>query len=207
MHLSNYLENEVLDHILGTGAFTMPSVWGALHNGSPGETGANELSGGSYARQAIAFGAASGGTAANTAQEEWNLTGVTASTVLFLGFFDAVTTGNFLWSIPIGGTSATFTATNTGDVFTSYGHALANDDRVILGTAPGSALPAGPSEDTVYWIVGVSGSTFQISATQGGGAIALTSDGEGIAFFLDAKPFIDGDTFRMAIGDIDCFLE
>lgn len=206
-HLSNFLENEILDHILGTGSYTMPTVYGSLHSGAPGETGANELTGGSYARQLIAFGAASGGAASNSAIEEWDLTGVTSGNVLFVGLWDAVTTGNYLWTVPLGGAAYTFTALASSDVITSYGHALVNDNRVIVDADPGSALPTGLSEDTVYFVVGVSGNTFQLSTTQGGGAINLTADGEGIAFFVDAKAFNNGDTFRIAAGDLDLTID
>jgi hypothetical protein len=53
--LSDYLENELLDHVLGTGSYSAP---GTLHLGlftaNPGESGvSNEVSGGSYARVAI----------------------------------------------------------------------------------------------------------------------------------------------------------
>ena len=136
-HLSDYLEDAILDHIVGTASLTSPTAWGSLHDDHPVETGANELTGGSYARQTIVFGSASGGTAANTAQEEWDLTGVTSGTVFFVGLFDASSAGNFLWSIPLGGTANTFTAEDTGELFTSYGHGLANDDRLVLGASPG----------------------------------------------------------------------
>lgn len=206
-NFSDYLEDAILDHILGTSALTSPTAWGSLHDGHPVETGANELSGGSYARQTIVFGAAASGTAANTAQEEWDLTGVTAGTIFFTGLYDAVTAGNFLWAIPLGGTAFTFTAQDTGDLFTNYGHTLANDDRVVLGASPGSALPTGVGETIIYFVVGVAGDTFQVSLTQGGGAVALTSDGEGIAYFVDAKTYNAGDTFRIAIGDMDVFID
>lgn len=207
MHLSNFLEDEILDHILGTGAYTSPTVYGALHDDAPGETGANELSGGSYARQTIAFGAASGGTASNSAQEEWDLTGVTSGEVLFVGLFDALTVGNFLWSVPLGGTPFTFTLATSTEVATSYDHTLADDDRVVVAAAPGSALPTGLSEDTVYWVVSTGTDVFGMSATQGGAEVATTVDGEGIAFLVDAKAFNSGDTFRIAAGDLDVYID
>lgn len=38
--LSNYAEDELLDHLMGTGAWTMPSaLWLQLHVGAPGEDG------------------------------------------------------------------------------------------------------------------------------------------------------------------------
>ncbi len=206
MHFSTYLEDALLDHITNFAALTAATLWSALHSDAPAETGANELTGGSYARQSTAFGASSGGTAANTALESFDLTGVTSGEIMFVGLWDAVSGVNFMWGVPLGGTPATFTALDTGDVFTSAGHGYANDDRVIITADGGSALPAGPAEDTVYWIVGVSGVTFQISTTQGGGAVVLTSDGEGISFLVDAKTFNNGDTFEIAIGDIDLFL-
>lgn len=211
MHFSNYLEDEILDHILGTGAaFGQPSAggpYGSLHSDAPGETGANELTGGSYARQQIAFGVSAGGLASNSAQEEWDLTGVTSGEVLFVGLWDAVSAGNFLWSIPLGQDSDTFTAQASTDTLTSYGHGRVNDERVVVGAPPGSALPTGLAEDTVYWVVGAAADTFQLSATMGGGAIDLTADGEGIAYLVDAKSFNSGDTFRIAAGDLDVSID
>jgi hypothetical protein len=202
--ISDYLENEINDHILGTGvAFPQPTNWLSLHHDHPAETGANELAGGGYARQTAAFNASAAGLADNTDQEQWtNLTDA-AGEVLFIGAWDAVSAGNFLWYAPLGGTPATFTAQATGDVFTSHGHTLANDDRVFVTAWPGSALPTGAAENTVYWVVGVAGDTFQLSTTMGGAAITLTADGEGIAYFIDVRTFNSGDTFQLAAGDLN----
>ena len=66
--MSNTLENEILDHILATGSFTMPTaVYLGLSVASMGEAAdGTELSGSSYARQAATFSAASGGTTSNS---------------------------------------------------------------------------------------------------------------------------------------------
>lgn len=209
--LSDFLENEILDHILGTGSYAMPTGFWSLHSDHPGETGANELSGGSYARQSIAFGVAVAGAAANTALEQWDLTGVTAATVFFAGYWDAATVGNFLWAVPLGPSgsviSATFTAQNAGDVLTSYAHGFVDNDRVYVKRASGSALPTGLSENTLYHVVGATTDTFQLSATQGGAAITLTSDGEGIAVRANGKPFTPGDLLQIAIGDLDMSID
>ncbi len=201
--LSDYLEDALNDHLLGTTPLTSPTNWMSLHSAEPGETGANELSGGGYARQSTAFDASAGGLADNTAAEAiTNLQGA-PNEVGYIGLFDAATVGNFLWWAPLGGTPNTFTATDTGDVFTSYGHALVNDDRVIVFDFPGSALPTGATAGTEYWVVGVAGDTFQLSTTQGGAAIVLTSDGEGIAYFVDYRSFNNGDNFNVAAGDLN----
>ena len=100
--LSNYLENELLDHALGTGSFTMPTtVRVALFNTSASlanlEAGTltGEISGGSYARQTPTFSAASGGATANTGALTW--TNMPADTVRFVAIMDAATSGNVLF--------------------------------------------------------------------------------------------------------------
>ena len=71
--MSNYLELEILDHILGTGAYTMPSnVYVGLATGSFGEDASgSELSGSGYTRKVAAFSAASGGTTSNSGAIEF----------------------------------------------------------------------------------------------------------------------------------------
>ena len=80
---SNYLENEILDHILGDNArtFTSPSALfvglfsgsaatalesGDATTGSTANWGYYEINNGDYARQAIDFAAASSGSAASS---------------------------------------------------------------------------------------------------------------------------------------------
>jgi len=66
---TNYLEDAVLNAVLRNVSFTSPAtVYVGLFTADPGEAGslANEVSGGSYARVSVTFGAPSGGTCANT---------------------------------------------------------------------------------------------------------------------------------------------
>lgn len=74
MSASNFIENEILDHLLGAAAYTAPAtLYVALHTADPGEAGTqttNETSGTSYARATVTnnatnFPAASGGSKAN----------------------------------------------------------------------------------------------------------------------------------------------
>lgn len=97
--LSNYLENELLDHALGTGSFTAPSnVYLALFTSDPTDAGSGtEVSGNGYARQLITFGASSSGTASNTSEETFTASGGNFGTVTHMGIFDALTTGNLLF--------------------------------------------------------------------------------------------------------------
>ena len=61
-NLSDYLENKLIDHFLGTTSYTMPTpVYVALYTVTPSDAGGGtEATGGSYARQTAAFAASSG---------------------------------------------------------------------------------------------------------------------------------------------------
>lgn len=78
------------------------------------------------------------------------------------------------------------TADGTANTLTGEGHALADDDRVILSNT-GGALPTGLSAPGNYYAVGVSGDAFQVSATEGGAAVDFTGAGTG-THFLGAIP-------------------
>ena len=58
--MSDYLENEILDHILATGAYTMPTtVYVGLATASFNDDNSGaELTGNNYARESAAFTAA-----------------------------------------------------------------------------------------------------------------------------------------------------
>ena len=96
---SNYLENKVLDHVLGTTAYTQPSPYLALFTSNPAEDASGtELSGNGYSRAAISFNAASGGSATGpTTAIEFTASGGDFGTVSHFGLFDASTSGNLLY--------------------------------------------------------------------------------------------------------------
>lgn len=95
---SDYLENELLDHVFGGAAFSAPSaVYLGLFTAAPSDAGGGtEVSTGGYARQEITFGTASGGTISNTAAVEFTASGANFGTVTHVGIFDASTSGNLL---------------------------------------------------------------------------------------------------------------
>lgn len=67
----------------------------SLHSADPGTTGANEITGGSYARQAIIFGAASAGVVTSTdAQSFTNLPSESGGCPYF-GIWSASTAGTY----------------------------------------------------------------------------------------------------------------
>lgn len=97
---SNYLENEILDHALGTGSFTSPSnVYLALYSEDPADdnSGTELTAQPGYARQAITFDAASGGSASNSSAETFTSSSGNWTTATHFGILDALTTGNLLF--------------------------------------------------------------------------------------------------------------
>ena len=112
--LSDYLENEVLDHILGTGAYTMPTnVYVGLSTGSfNDDNSGTELSGSGYTRKVITFNAASSATADNNAAVEFPAATGSWGTVSHFGLFDAASSGNLL----VHGAFTTGKAIASGDI-------------------------------------------------------------------------------------------
>ena len=98
MSFSNFLENEVLDHVFGASAYTAPAtLYLALYTAAPSDSGGGtEVSGGSYAREEITFGTASSGSIANDAAVEFSAATATWGTITHVGIFDASTGGNLI---------------------------------------------------------------------------------------------------------------
>jgi hypothetical protein len=100
---SDYLENKVLDHVLGGGDYTRPgTVYVALYTAAPSDSGGGtEVSGGGYARVAVTnnttnFPAASGGAKSNGTVIQFPTATASWGTVVAVGIFDAASAGNLL---------------------------------------------------------------------------------------------------------------
>lgn len=110
-NLSNYLENKLIDHFLGTTSFTAPAaVYVALYTVAPSDAGGGtEVTGGSYARQTATFTASASGATSNNANIDF--TNMPAATVVAIGIHDNVSAGNLL----LWGTLTTNKTTDAGD--------------------------------------------------------------------------------------------
>lgn len=117
-NFSTYLDDKILDHILGTAAYAEPTVYAALFTTAPtmpGGTGGTEVSGGSYARVQVSgkFAAASAGSAASNAAITWPAATANWGTINGIGLYDAATGGNLLSA----GSLTASKAVPSGDTF------------------------------------------------------------------------------------------
>lgn len=115
-NLSDYLENELLDHFLGTGSYTAPSsVYVALFTVAEDDTGTagTEVTQAtnSYARQAATFDAALNGATQNSSNIDF--TDMPACTVVGIGIFDSGTYGG--GNLLVHGTLAANKTLDAGD--------------------------------------------------------------------------------------------
>jgi hypothetical protein len=97
--MSNYLENALINATLRNTSYTSPTtVYVALYTDDPtdADTG-TEVSGGSYARVAVTFGAPSNGVSTNSGNVEFAAATGTWGTITHIGIRDALTTGNLLY--------------------------------------------------------------------------------------------------------------
>lgn len=89
----------------GIAAIVALATFLSLHTATTGTTGAAEVSGGSYARQALTWGTASGGVAANTNAPAVPIPAST--TVTHAGGWSAITVGTFEFGMPLGSSVTT----------------------------------------------------------------------------------------------------
>ena len=68
----------------------------SLHSATPGQTGTSEISGGSYARQGITFGSASGGSEASTNSQTFTNLPAESGGIGYFGIWSAATSGTYI---------------------------------------------------------------------------------------------------------------
>ena len=112
---SNFLENALINAVLRNTTYTSPAtVYVSLYTTDPtdADTG-TEVSGGSYARTSVTFGAPSNGVSTNSADVTFPTCTASWGTVTHIGIHDASTAGNLLFHTPLD-TSKTI---DSGDIF------------------------------------------------------------------------------------------
>jgi hypothetical protein len=113
--MSNFLENALLNATLNATTYTAPTtVYVSLWTSDPTDAGSGtEVSGGSYARTAVTFGAPSNGASLNSADVTFPTATASWGTVGWIGINDAATSGNLLYHTALD----TAKAIDSGDIF------------------------------------------------------------------------------------------
>ena len=142
----------------------------ALCSAFPGQTFANELTGGGYARQAVTFPAAAGGTGIRTSTNAPSFS-VPVGDVAWIAFATAATAGANVAVSPNGANPKEFflSAAVANGIY-SPAHGLVNNQRI---TFYGGTPPSGLTEGALYYAITVATDTFQVSLTSGGSVIAI----------------------------------
>ena len=95
--MSSYLANKLLDHTFRAVTFTAPTtIYAKMHTGDPGSAGTANASA-QTTRIATTFGAAASGSIAISNNPEFTLNA--SETITDISFWDASTSGNFLYSV------------------------------------------------------------------------------------------------------------
>ncbi len=113
--MSNYLENALINGTLRATTYTAPTtVYVGLYTTDPTDANTGtEVSGGSYARTSVTFGAPSNGVSLNSAAVEFPQASGSWGTVGWIGILDASTSGNLLYHTPLDVSKAI----DSGDIF------------------------------------------------------------------------------------------
>lgn len=112
--LTDYLESALLDEVLRNVNYVPPAtVYLALFTTATTDAGGGtEVTGGSYARQAVTFGAGAAGTGLRENSAAVSFTNLPAATITHAALMDAATAGNMLVHGPLTA-SQTVTAGST----------------------------------------------------------------------------------------------
>ena len=113
--MSNFLENALINATLRNTTYTsVATVYVSLWTSDPTDAGSGtEVSGGSYARTAVTFGAPSNGVTTNNADVTFPTATASWGTVGWIGINDALTSGNLLYHTALD----TAKAIDSGDIF------------------------------------------------------------------------------------------
>jgi hypothetical protein len=113
--MSNFLEDALINATLRNTTYTsVATVYVSLWTSNPGDDASGtEVTGGSYARTAVTFGAPSNGVSLNSADVTFPTATASWGTVGWIGINNAATAGNLLYHTALD----TAKAIDSGDIF------------------------------------------------------------------------------------------
>lgn len=186
-------KNTMLD-ALGAG-------FASLHTAFPGDAGANEVAGGSFARQAITFSAAVDGSRDSATQPIFDIPPNVE--FAFWSLWTLVSGGSCEGYGVVGGQLIPYAVDPANDTILAVAHGLSGGQRVVwMGDTP----PTGLAEGTVYYVVNPTADNFQVSLTEGGPAINITG-GSAAAKLASVTPQQAGPSGgQFTLNDADLFV-
>lgn len=113
MSFSDWAEEKILQALFNNVSLAVTTPYISLHTADPGETGASECIGGSYARLSSDWDPASTPAGTILSNNVYDFTLMPACTVTHVGVWDALTVGNFI----IGGAFNSSRVVNAGDTY------------------------------------------------------------------------------------------
>lgn len=193
------------------GSSAAGSLYLTLHTAHPGEAGnqsTSECAYSGYARKALARDntafTVTNNTVALAANQDFGEAAAGASETAYYWGIGAASsgTGKLLYSGVLGSILGLFTGA-TSDTITIPGlTGLSVNDRIAFFPAPGSSLPSGVTEGTVYYVKTVSSSDITISTSAGGAAVDITAAGAGVAYRVTPIVIAEGVIPRVKAGTI-----
>lgn len=189
----------------GRNAILTSGAPGITHIGALTDLSTTEVSGGSYARQAVTWAAAASGQRASSGALSIPIPAGT--TPFVVGAYDALSAGNLLGIFPYGSSGQVVDGVATvavTDLFTSIAHGVTTGDRVFFSAIAGEALPTGVSATVLYFVIatGLTADVFSVSTTSGGAALDVTGAGE-VAFYKTVpNTFASAGNLAIAAGAI-----
>lgn len=197
-------KNALLDSAVA-GSLSAGTPFLALHTGFPPAVNpGNEVTGGSpaYARKAVTFSAASGGSKDIAAAQTFDVPAST--TVRAVSLCDSASGAAAVRAWSPAGASArrAFDVTAAGvtaNTIDSPAHGLVAGNSVLVWATIGAALPTGLAEDTEYFVIaaGLTTDVFSLSATLGGSAIDITTIGDGDVQKFTPEVFAGQGTYQV----------
>jgi hypothetical protein len=208
MSLTDARELALINNEYGAvAAGTVATRHSGLFTTAPADSGSGgtEVTGGNYSRVAVTNNA----TNFPSANPKLNANPITYpqasadwGTIKATGWWDAASAGNLLsWAWLCDNIIRIAVGLNAGDIIHAPGHAFANDTKVIVWAPQGVTLPGGLVAGQEYYVINaVAGQNLQVSLTQGGAAVAITSDGGMTIARSRFTPVMNGDTPSFAAG-------
>jgi hypothetical protein len=176
--MTDYSAQHFLDWVDGKTAMpSLPTAYAALFTavGTDAGSGFTEVTGGSYARVALAglMNSGAGSAPSNTSNASsitFPMVTVTWGNVLAWGLYDAASSGNLLcWDFlgndpwfPCSITSASPGVVTAPGITAGSAPGLANGATVVFSAEYGGALPAALTQYTQYTVAGLSADTFNV---------------------------------------------